>query len=131
MPIEPAETSNKSAVMTAADAVNVARFITSDMLVAELVSDSNGQAILARTAEYLRQAAVNGVPEGTEAKVCNLIASRQRHGIAKYGMTVANNPLALRAWLKHALEESLDQAVYLMRAIEEIDAQTGATVKGD
>ena len=130
MPIEPAETANAPAAMTAADAANVARFITS-AAVAEIVSDSNGQAILARTAEYLRQAAVNGVPEGTEAKVCNLIASRQRHGIAKYGMTVANNPLALRAWLKHALEESLDQAVYLMRAIEEIDAQTVATVKGD
>lgn len=61
------------------------------------------------------------IATGTEARVCEMIASRQRLGIAKYGQTVANNPLALRQWLQHALEESLDQAVYLARAIEEID----------
>jgi hypothetical protein len=58
---------------------------------------------------------------GTEARVCELIAARQRLGIAKYGTTVAGNPLSLRQWLQHALEESLDQSVYLARAIEEID----------
>jgi hypothetical protein len=59
---------------------------------------------------------------GVEAEVCDLIADRQRKGIAKYGMTVADNPLALRDWLQHALEEVLDQAVYLQRAINELDA---------
>jgi hypothetical protein len=43
-------------------------------------------------------------------------------GIAKYGTTVRENPLNLRAWLRHALEESLDTSVYLMRCIEEIDS---------
>lgn len=61
------------------------------------------------------------IPTGTEARVCALIASRQRLGVAKYGTTVSNNPLTLRQWLQHALEESIDQAVYLARAIEEID----------
>ena len=37
-------------------------------------------------------------------------------------MTVADNPLALRDWLQHALEEVLDQAVYLKRAINELDS---------
>ncbi len=60
-------------------------------------------------------------PIGTEALVCQDIASRQALGIAKYGMTVAANPLELKAWLRHAYEECLDQAVYLRRAIEEID----------
>lgn len=63
------------------------------------------------------------LPTGTESRVCELIAVRQRLGIAKYGTTVADNPLELRAWLQHALEECLDQAVYLQRAIEEIDAK--------
>ena len=58
---------------------------------------------------------------GTEARVCEMIASRQRLGIAKYGQTVANNPLALRQWLQHQLEELLDAAVYCQRAIEEMD----------
>ena len=50
-----------------------------------------------------------------------MIAKRQQLGIAKYDTTVARNPLELRAWLVHSLEEKLDDAVYMMRAIEEID----------
>lgn len=59
--------------------------------------------------------------QGTEARVIADIAQRQAQGIAKYGTTVADNPLTLREWLQHAYEECLDQAVYLRRAIEEID----------
>lgn len=62
-------------------------------------------------------------PTGTEAKVCALIAQRQALGIAKYGTTVANNPLALREWLQHQLEELLDAAVYVQRAIDELEAE--------
>ena len=58
---------------------------------------------------------------GTESRVCFDIAYRQQLGIAKYGTTVADNPLTLRQWLQHAYEECLDQAVYLRRAIEELD----------
>lgn len=60
---------------------------------------------------------------GTEARVCELIASRQKFGYAKYGLTVEENPLPLRQWLVHALEESLDFSIYLARSIEEIDKQ--------
>ena len=60
-------------------------------------------------------------PTGTEARVCELSARRQQLGLAKYGLTVAGNPLPLRQWLVHALEESLDMSVYLARAIEELD----------
>lgn len=60
-------------------------------------------------------------PTGTEAAVCADIARRQQMGVAKYGQTVADNPLPLRAWLQHAYEESLDKSIYLKRAIEEID----------
>lgn len=60
-------------------------------------------------------------PTGIEAEVCAEIARRQALGIAKYSQTVADNPLDLRAWLQHGLEEALDLAVYLKRAIAEID----------
>ena len=60
---------------------------------------------------------------GTEARVCELIAKRQQFGLAKYGLTVQGNPLPLRQWLVHALEESLDQSIYLARSIEELDKQ--------
>ena len=62
---------------------------------------------------------------GTEYRVCKLIAERQMRGIAKYGTTVHANPLTLRDWLQHALEECLDHAIYLQRAIEELDKQEG------
>jgi hypothetical protein len=61
------------------------------------------------------------MPHGTEAKVCTLIAQRQALGVKKYGMTVENNPLTHKEWLQHALEEALDLAVYLQRAIEELE----------
>ena len=64
-------------------------------------------------------------PTGTEARVCDLIALRQKLGIAKYGTTVAQNPLSLRQWAQHALEEALDLAVYLQRFIEQIDQESG------
>jgi len=66
------------------------------------------------------------VPSGTEAAVCLDIMRRQQLGIVKYGTTVADNPLPLRDWLQHAYEETLDQAVYLRRAIEQIDRELGA-----
>lgn len=60
-------------------------------------------------------------PTGIEAQVCADIARRQQLGIAKYGTTVADNPLELWQWLNHAYEETLDQAIYLKRAIDEIE----------
>ncbi len=58
---------------------------------------------------------------GTERAVCVNIEQRQQAGIAKYGVSVAENPLHLRQWLQHAYEETLDQAIYLKRAMEELD----------
>jgi hypothetical protein len=43
-------------------------------------------------------------PTGIEARVCADIAERQAGGIAKYGVTVAENPLELKAWLQHLYE---------------------------
>lgn len=59
---------------------------------------------------------------GTEAQVIADITRRQQFGIGKYKTTVADNPLSLKEWLNHAYEESLDQAIYLRRAIAEIES---------
>ncbi len=58
-----------------------------------------------------------------ESQVCEDIIQRQRLGFAKYGTSVANNPLPLKEWLNHAYQECLDQAVYLKRAISEIESK--------
>jgi hypothetical protein len=70
-------------------------------------------------------------PIGIEAMVCEEIAQRQQLGINKYGTTVADNQLSLREWLQHALEESLDQAIYLRRAIAEIDKQSATALDNE
>jgi hypothetical protein len=62
---------------------------------------------------------VTRTASGIEALVCADIARRQQLGIHKYGRTVADNPLALGAWLRHAYEEALDLAIYLRRAMHE------------
>ena len=59
----------------------------------------------------------------TETLVAADIQQRQALGLKKYGTSVANNPLTLRQWLQHAYEETLDQAVYLKRSIQEIDSR--------
>ena len=76
------------------------------------------------------EAAIEGQPTGTEARVCKDIAERQSKSIAKYGQTVEANPLHLREWLQHAYEECLDQAVYLRRAMEEMDKPTAEDWQG-
>lgn len=63
------------------------------------------------------------VASGTEARVCALVAQRQQLGINKYGTTVADNPLSLRAWHQNHLEELLDAAIYVQRIIEQIDKE--------
>jgi hypothetical protein len=73
------------------------------------------------TYQFVPTEAIPDGPIGTEARVCQDIAARQAKGLAKYGVTVENNPLSLKEWLQHALEECYDQAIYLKRAIEELE----------
>jgi hypothetical protein len=46
---------------------------------------------------------------------------REEMGRSKYGTTVDRNDLAHEAWLRHAYEEALDMAMYLRRALSEIE----------
>ena len=57
----------------------------------------------------------------TESQVIADIQQRQQRGLAKYGTTVAANPLPLREWLQHQYEELLDAAIYCKRAMQEMD----------
>lgn len=59
----------------------------------------------------------------TETRVIEEIKKRQQLGINKYGQTVAQNPLGLYQWLKHFQEEILDAAVYVTRAMQEMEGQ--------
>jgi hypothetical protein len=49
---------------------------------------------------------------------------RSSVGINKYGVTLDRTDLSLLDWLEHAKQESMDQVLYLERAIQEIKNQT-------
>lgn len=55
----------------------------------------------------------------TELQVVTDILERQKKGLAKYGRSVADNPLTELQWLTHAYEECLDMAIYLKRLMQE------------
>lgn len=63
---------------------------------------------------------MNSKPD-TETLVCADIIERQMLGVKKYGSTVANTQLTHKAWLQHGYEEALDLAIYLKRAMQELE----------
>jgi hypothetical protein len=54
---------------------------------------------------------------------------RSELGIKKYGTTLDRTDLQLKDWLQHAYEESLDHALYLKRAIKEIETIENGNLK--
>ena len=54
-------------------------------------------------------------------KVRSEMLIRSAKGLNKYGTTMSENDLSLKQWLQHAKEEAMDLALYLQRAIDEID----------
>ena len=47
---------------------------------------------------------------------------RSLSGQKKYGADLTRSDLSLKDWLEHALEEAMDFALYLQRAITELEA---------
>ncbi len=113
--------------------MNLAQRFYDLQLLVEALPPSEQQTRIAVSLHALRHDRVGDIPKphatGTEGKVVEDIINRQKFGIAKYGTTVAANPLGLKAWLQHAYEESLDQAVYLKRAMEEIDKENEKSLR--
>ncbi len=60
---------------------------------------------------------------GIEKLIAEDLEARQRKGVEKYGTSVEHNPGPLAYWLRHAYEEALDLAVYLRRAISEVEEE--------
>jgi len=55
-----------------------------------------------------------------------LLLSRSEVGLKKYGCTTDRTDLNLADWQRHALEEALDLAVYLQRALHELERRINA-----
>lgn len=50
-----------------------------------------------------------------------LLLKRSQLGQEKYGTTLMRNDLDLRDWLYHAIEESLDRTLYMLRALKDLE----------
>lgn len=63
-------------------------------------------------------------PDANCERLRDMLLHRSVVGLRKYGCTTFDSPLTLRQWLQHALEETLDKAMYLQAAITTIDKET-------
>ena len=87
---------------------------------------TNLEYLLSETPPHLHgtiKQLANGSPDSNVEKNREMLLQRSIVGLAKYGVTTDNNPLPLRAWLQHALEEALDMANYLQAAISKLDKE--------
>jgi len=46
-------------------------------------------------------------------RIAQLLKTRSETGIRKYGTTLDRTDLSVKQWIDHAIEESLDHALYL------------------
>lgn len=56
-------------------------------------------------------------------KICAKLLQRSQVGFKKYGCTTDRQDLTLLDWLRHSLEEKLDDAVYMQRAMIELERE--------
>jgi hypothetical protein len=54
-------------------------------------------------------------------KIAQMLRSRSETGIRKYGTTLDRTDLEVKQWIDHAIEESLDHALYLMKLKDELN----------
>jgi hypothetical protein len=54
-------------------------------------------------------------------RIASLLRSRSETGIRKYGTTLDRTDLEIKQWIDHAIEESLDHALYLMKIKDELN----------
>lgn len=53
-------------------------------------------------------------------KTIDLLLARSKLGQEKYGTTLMRTDLDLLDWMHHAIEESLDRTLYMVRAVEDL-----------
>lgn len=60
-------------------------------------------------------------PDPIVNRVIEQYVERSKRGVAKYGTTLAENRAALRARVRHLLEELMDASLYAQWIIEKLD----------
>lgn len=65
-------------------------------------------------------------PDKAVETVRGLLLRRSQAGLKKYGVSTDRTDLNLADWLRHSLEEQLDNAVYTQRALHELERRVNA-----
>lgn len=53
-------------------------------------------------------------------RIAQLLKNRSETGIRKYGTTLDRTDLSIKEWIDHAIDESLDHALYLQRIKDDL-----------
>lgn len=68
------------------------------------------------------------IPEGANSsgdaivdETIAMLMARAKTGQEKYGTTLMRNDLSLLDWMRHAIEESLDRTLYMIRALKDLE----------
>ena len=89
-----------------------------------------GQTLLARAWDLGWRDSEKTLPESTPVswsgdaivdETVAMLLARSKLGQAKYGTTLMRNDLSLLDWMRHAIEESLDRTLYLLRALKDLE----------
>jgi hypothetical protein len=76
-----------------------------------------------RNADFFSGFNLRAMVDSIVESVRKQLLDRSNVGIKKYGVTLDRDDLSLLDWLEHAKQESMDQVLYLERAIQEIKRQ--------
>ncbi len=96
-------------------------------------SDNNGFAdcMVRRRGDLIQQighAQMDFAPENANSsgdaivdETIQMLLARSKLGQEKYGTALMRNDLSLLDWMRHAIEESLDRTLYMIRALKDLE----------
>lgn len=77
---------------------------------------------------YLEAPQLEASPENANSsgdaivdETIQMLLARSKLGQEKYGTTLMRNDLSLLDWMRHAIEESLDRTLYMIRALKDLE----------
>lgn len=102
---------------TAEDAARLGQVLIARALELGWKPKDNDQLVITAETKTIEQTSGDAIVDETIA----MILARSRLGQEKYGTTLMRDDLDLSDWMRHAIEESLDLTLYLMRAVKDLE----------
>ena len=102
---------------TAEDAARLGQVLMARALKLGWRSKDNDLLVITAETKTIEQTSGDAIVDET----ISMLLARSKLGQAKYGTTLMRDDLSLLDWMRHAVEEGLDQTLYLRRAIKDLE----------